>query len=88
MSAGHTDGNAIAGALGEVFAVEMTTAVGRCAACGRTAELADTRVYDRGPGAVFRCRGCDAVLLRLVRAPGRAWLELRGLAVLQVALPD
>lgn len=28
------DGNAIAGLLQEVFAVEMTTAIGTCAGCG------------------------------------------------------
>ena len=28
------DGNAVAGLLQEVFAVEMTTAVGTCASCG------------------------------------------------------
>ena len=27
------DGNAIAGVLGELFAVEMTTAVGTCGSC-------------------------------------------------------
>jgi hypothetical protein len=28
------------------------------------------------------------VLMRLVRAPGRAWLDLRGLSYLELALPD
>jgi len=28
------DGNAMAGALGEVFAVDVTAAVGRCDGCG------------------------------------------------------
>ena len=28
------DGNAVAGMLGEVFAVEMTTATGTCGNCG------------------------------------------------------
>jgi hypothetical protein len=31
---------------------------------------------------------CDQVLLRLVRGPGRAWLDLRGLSYLQLAIPD
>ena len=30
------DGNAVAGLLGEVFAVEMTTAIGTCGNCGAT----------------------------------------------------
>jgi hypothetical protein len=28
------------------------------------------------------------VLLRLVRGPGRAWLDLRGVTYLEFALPD
>ena len=30
------DGNAVAGMLGEVFAVEMTTATGTCGNCGES----------------------------------------------------
>jgi hypothetical protein len=33
---------------------------------------------------VARCTNCDAVLLRLVTAPGRAWLDVRGLTYLQL----
>ena len=44
-------------------------------------------MYASAPGTVARCAGCDAVLLRLVRGPGRAWLDLRGLAYLEFALP-
>ncbi len=84
-SAGFIDGNGVAGALGEVFAVDVTTVRGRCAGCGQVAMLAETRVYDRGPGIVMRCTACDGVLLRLVRGPDRTWLELRGLTVLEIA---
>ena len=34
------DGNALAGPLSEVFAVEVTTAVGRCRGCGTSSQLA------------------------------------------------
>ena len=81
------DGNALAGALGELFAVDATTVVGRCAGCGAVAPLGAALAYLHGPGAVARCRGCAAVLLRLVRGPDRAWLDLRGVAYLEVALP-
>jgi hypothetical protein len=37
---------------------------------------------------VARCPTCDQVLLRLVRAPGRAWLDLRGLSYLQVPMVE
>jgi Family of unknown function (DUF6510) len=86
-SARFIDGNGVAGALDEIFGVESTTVRGRCANCGRVAMLAETRVYDRSPGIVMRCSACDAVLLRLVRGPDRAWLDLSGIAVLQIALP-
>ncbi len=82
------DGNALAGPLQEVFSVDVTAAVARCDGCGRTGPIAEARVYDRAPGLVARCLGCDQVLVRLVRAPGRAWLDVRGLTYLQLALPD
>jgi len=87
-SPAYLDGNAAAGELREIFAMEVTTAVGQCAGCGRTTVLADVRLYLLAPGLVARCRGCDGVLFRLVRAPGRAWLDLRGLRYLQLAMPD
>ena len=84
---GYLDGNAAAGALGEVFAVELTAARGRCDGCGHTAVLADTRVWVRAPGLVVRCTGCDGVLLRLVRGGGRTWVDLRGLSYVEVITP-
>jgi ribosomal protein S27E len=83
-----SDGTALAGPLQSVLAVEVTTAVGRCSGCGRTAPMAEVRVFDHAPGVVARCPGCGQVLVRLVRGPGRAWLDLRGLAYLQLPVPD
>ena len=45
-------------------------------------------MFDHALGVVARCPACSHVLLRLVRGPGRAWLDLRGLAYLQVPLPE
>lgn len=81
------DGNALAGALGELLAVDVTTTVGRCAGCGAVAPLGTAVAYLHGPGAVARCRGCARVLMRLVRGPDRAWLDLRGVDYLEMALP-
>ena len=81
------DGTALTGPLHSVLGMEITTAVGRCTGCGRTASMADVRVFDRAPGLVARCPVCDQVLLRLVQGPGRAWLDLRGLSYLQVPVP-
>jgi hypothetical protein len=83
-----SDGNALAGHLQNVIHVDITTAIGRCTGCGRTAAMAEMRVFDHAPGVVARCPTCDQVLLRLVRGPGRAWLDLRGLSYLQLPVPE
>lgn len=85
----HLDGNALAGALREIFAVDLTAADAPCAGCGQAWVLAQLLVYagPHAPGLVARCPGCDAVLLRMVRGPAGAWLDLRGVAVLRVPLP-
>ena len=83
-----SDGNALAGPVGDLLRVEVTTAIGRCAGCGRTAPMAEVRVFDHAPGVIARCPICDQVLLRLVHGPGRAWLDLRGLTYLQFPIPD
>jgi hypothetical protein len=83
-----SDGNALAGPLHDVFRVDVTAAVGGCGNCGRTAAMAEVRVFDHAPGVVARCPTCDQVLLRLVRGPGRAWLDLRGLDYLQLPMAD
>ncbi|TYB46252.1 DUF6510 family protein [Actinomadura chibensis] len=82
----HVDGNALAGPLGELFAMDVTAATGRCVNCGRTGPVAALAVYDRAPGMVGRCPGCDHVMLRLVRTPDAAWLDLSGMVWLRVAM--
>lgn len=79
-----TDGNSLAGPLSEVFAVDVTVAVGRCANCGTTGPLAEGRAFGPAPGFVLRCPGCGHALLRLVQAPGRTWVDLRGLDFIEV----
>ena len=81
------DGNAAAGDLSAVFAVDVTAAVAQCAGCGRSAAFAETALYLQGPGTVLRCRGCDTALVRLVSSADRQWLDLRGVAVLQLGRP-
>ncbi|MFI0404340.1 DUF6510 family protein [Actinomadura sp. 3N508] len=86
-SPGHVDGNALAGPLGELFAVDVTAAEGRCVNCGLTGPIATLMVYERAPGMVARCSGCDNVVLRLVRTPDAVWLDLTGMTWLRVRLP-
>ena len=83
-----SDGTALAGHLHDLFRVDLSTATGRCTACGRTALMAEARVFDHAPGVVARCPACSQVLVRLVQGPGRAWLDLRGLTYLQLPVPD
>lgn len=82
------DGNALAGPLQEVFAVDVTTAVGTCASCGMTAPIASLRVYTRAPGLVARCPGCEEVVIRYVRTPASGWLDMRGAVSLHIPLPS
>ncbi|GAA0805913.1 DUF6510 family protein [Spirilliplanes yamanashiensis] len=81
------DGNALAGALREIFAVDVTAAVVRCCGCGQAGAVAQLTVWAHAPGLVARCPGCSDVVLRVVRGPDRAWLDLRGTVALEVALP-
>lgn len=80
------DGNAAAGPLREIFATDVTAARGTCTSCGNHGMVAELRVYARGPGVVARCHACENVLLRLVRAGDRAWLDVRGLSSLELHL--
>ena len=81
------DGNAAAGVLADVFVSEMTTATMTCATCGAVARMGELPAYLQAPGAVLRCATCGAVQVRMVRAPDRAWLDLRGVQALQVDIP-
>jgi hypothetical protein len=83
-----SNGSALAGTVGDLFRVDVTSAVGRCTACAHTAPMAQARVFDHAPGVVARCPACDQVLLRLVQGSGRAWLDLRGLTYLQFPVSE
>ena len=52
----HLDGNVLAGTLGEVFAVDITSAMGQCASCGSRQAMGQAMVYIDAPGLVARCR--------------------------------
>jgi Family of unknown function (DUF6510) len=76
------DGNAIAGLLSDVFGEEMTTAIGTCAACGASREVATFAVFTRAPGTVARCPACASVLMVLVTIRQITCVDLRGLTAL------
>ena len=78
------DGNAAAGILRQVFAVEMTEAIGTCAGCGKAVAVGAVVVHDRAPGTVLRCPHCESVLAKLVTDGDRIWLDLRGVRTLEL----
>ena len=71
----HLDGNAAAGELSEVFALDVTTTVVTCAGCGTTGPLAEAMLYR----TVLRCPACEAVLLRYARGH----MDMRGVRVMR-----
>jgi len=75
----YLDGNAAAGELSTIFALDVTAAEGQCAHCGATKHFADAHTYMQAPGMVARCMACQGVLLRVVRAGRRLYLDARGL---------
>jgi NAD-dependent SIR2 family protein deacetylase len=81
------DGNALAGPLGEIFAVDLTVATSQCVSCGQVDPVAALHVYAKAPGMVARCPGCGEVVMRLVRTPTGASLDMRGCVTLQIPLP-
>ena len=78
----YLDGNAVAGELSEIFAIDVTTAEGQCAHCGAIKRFAEAHLYMQGPGLVVRCSVCQHVLLRLVNARERAFVDLSGMRCL------
>jgi hypothetical protein len=81
MNAGtsYLDGNAAAGELSRIFAVDITSAEGQCANCGARKRFAEAHLYLQCPGLVARCALCGHVLLRLVNVQQRVFLDLRGM---------
>jgi len=84
MTQAYQDGNAMAGPLSDVFAVDVTAAIVTCAGCARRDRMATLHVYGGELGVVARCPGCDAVVLRYARG----WLDLRGAVSLQLSAGD
>lgn len=79
------DGNAVAGLLREVFAVEMTTAIATCGGCGAADAVGATHVF-RGAGIVMRCRHCENALVTIVRDDARVSIGFPGVRTLQVTV--
>jgi hypothetical protein len=80
----YLDGNAAAGELSNIFTMDVTAAEGQCVHCGAIKRFAEAHIYMQGPGIVARCSVCQHVLLRLVNARQRVFLDLRGMRCLML----
>lgn len=80
----YLDGNAAAGELSDLIAMDLTAAEGQCAHCGAKGRFAEAHVYMRGPGVVARCAACDKILLRFAKVGQRVLLDMRGLTYLSI----
>ena len=79
------DGNAVAGMLSEVFAVEMTTATMTCGNCGAAGPVGAAHVF-RGAGIVLRCPHCGHALVKIVEDGTRMWMDFGGMRTLEIGL--
>ena len=73
------DGNAAAGVLQEIFAVEMTAASCSCECCGRISPIGALHLYGGAMGSVLRCPNCEALVLCVTSVPKGHYIELRGI---------
>ena len=80
----YLDGNAAAGELSKIFAIDVTAAEGQCAHCGTKRRFAEAHLYMQCPGVVARCCVCEHVLLRLANVHQRVFLDVRGMTYLSL----
>jgi uncharacterized Zn finger protein len=73
----HTDGNAIAGVLAEVFATEVTATLRTCQSCGQEHAIGSHRLY-AGAGLVLRCPNCGDVAAVIATRQGEYAVTLLG----------
>jgi uncharacterized protein DUF6510 len=88
MGTAPLDGNVAAGILASIFFPEMTVAATSCGHCGAVRQLGELDAYVNNPGVILRCSSCEGVVLRVMQNHNRVWLDLRGMSLLQVDLPD
>jgi hypothetical protein len=88
MTAQRVDGNAIAGLLSEIFAIEPTTTITVCNKCGDQAVLAQSIVYHASAETEVRCSQCDDTLFTIVTRGSDHTLILAGLRLLRLLRTD
>ena len=78
----YLDGNAAAGELSKIFAMDITGAEGQCAQCGVTKHFCRVAHLHAWPRSCGACSVCEQVLLRAVSVHQRVLLDLRGMTYL------
>ena len=73
----HTDGNAIAGLLEELFGADMTDVDRTCQSCRRHFAVGEHRLYESA-GHVLRCPRCGDLAACIAVLPGRSVVRLFG----------
>lgn len=81
------DGNAAAGLLTQIFAVDVTTATITCAGCQASGEVGALAAYCLEMGAILRCPHCDAAVVRIGRHPNGYVLDMHGAGSLRIVTP-
>lgn len=80
------DGNAAAGLLQQIFAVDTTRARIQCSACESVQPLAKLMLYGLPMGNILRCPQCQAALIRAVTHGKVCWLDFRGVSTIHLLL--
>jgi hypothetical protein len=81
------DGNAAGGMLAQIFLPEMTRARVTCMHCASEHPLGAARLFDAA-GVVLRCTECSGVLLRVVDAGDRTFIDLTGIRRLELRMQE
>lgn len=80
------DGNAVAGLLYEIFAMEMTTGEVECVSCSNRGEVGRLLAFTQAPGVVLCCPHCQNIVIRIAKAPGAIYLDARGVTYLRLEI--
>lgn len=79
------DGNAAAGPLSRLFAIDATLMFVTCDACHAETRLAQLYLYGGSMGIILRCAKCSNVVLRAMERRNVLCLDARGAARLALA---
>jgi len=80
------DGNAAAGILGALFALDVTRATVTCAGCEQPSPVGELVLYSVEMGAVLRCPGCSHLMICATELRGVLRLDMQGVKILRIAV--